>query len=240
MTLLEWQNVFSAQLRGKSENESNHLARLSVYRDSINAIHQTALKISFPVIEKLLGRRIFAYLSNDFIKETDWQSYSLDEFGDDFPGFINNHKQLNSLLYMAEVAAIEWTVQSLPENIRMNEDLEQRLFSMAKSGQDIQIQLKSNVMLVYSEHGGIEIWRAHQNEVVEEIDLQQTNPCYCYLIRTHDGLSVDVISRDLYRFGKSLQGGISMTRLCERIGIDLAIRQLKSLMEHQLISFHPI
>jgi len=240
VSLHDWQDRCSAYLLDGDKSNPVLTKGLSIYKDSIIAIHHNALKLSFPVLKELLGARIFGYVANDYIKDKNWRTSSLDEFGHDLTEFVQHHQKLLSMPFLSEVATIEWLVQSLSEFRASAPDLGKRLNSLLKAGHDIEIRTKPNVAFIQSGQGGIEIWTAHQSGIVGDINLDNIEPSHWYLKRTVDGVSANATSLDLYQTATSMKNGRSMVDLCEQEGIENALEYLKFLLANQLISFHTI
>ncbi|WP_137895238.1 putative DNA-binding domain-containing protein [Ramlibacter sp. 2FC] len=84
--------------------------RLAVYRNTFGQTLVRALRLSFPAVERLVGADFFEAAARDFIAGAPPRSSWLDEFGAEFPGFLERFAPAAALPYLAEVARLEWAV----------------------------------------------------------------------------------------------------------------------------------
>ncbi|MGH6820600.1 MAG: HvfC/BufC family peptide modification chaperone, partial [Methylocella sp.] len=74
------------------------------YRNNVNAALTNALRVRYPVVEKLLGPRTFAAIAGEFVWAHPPQSPVLIQYGGDYPEFIAAKAQFP---YIADVARLE-------------------------------------------------------------------------------------------------------------------------------------
>ena len=84
--------------------------RLDIYRNTCAGVLSTALRLSFPTIQYLVGPEFFDGSARLFVAETQPGSALLDEYGADFPKFLAQLPQAASLSYLPDVARLEWQV----------------------------------------------------------------------------------------------------------------------------------
>ena len=237
MNLAQWQQHCSDYLTGKNVQVTKEHSRLSVYKDSIEAIHIKALEISFPVLKQLLGTRFFIRLVRDYIKYKNWQSNSIDDVGDDLDLFISNYRPVKKMSYLAEVAKIEWLTQSLAEK-KVNEiDLTQQLQTLLASGEEFSIGFLPHVEFFCSSEGGIEVWLAHQNEPIDEIDLSNIKTSYWCFDKGTQSIKAEPLESEDINFIGFLQNGDSINTLCQQIGVEEVIGGLLPLIRQERIFF---
>jgi hypothetical protein len=87
-------------------------ARLGIYRNHFNITLTEALKATFPVVCRLVDERFFAYAASEYIKTSPPRRACLFEYGEDFPGFLGAFPACASLVYLADVARLEWLINS--------------------------------------------------------------------------------------------------------------------------------
>ncbi len=85
-------------------------ARLSIYRNHYNTSLSEALKATYPVVCRLVDERFFAYAASEYIKVSPPRQVCLFEYGDSFPDFLAEFPACASLVYLADVARLEWLI----------------------------------------------------------------------------------------------------------------------------------
>lgn len=86
---------------------------IAVYRNNRRANLLGALRIAYPVIERLVGADFFAYSAQRFIDDHPSQSANLEDYGFEFGEFLRTFAPAASLPYLADVAALEAAIQSV-------------------------------------------------------------------------------------------------------------------------------
>ena len=69
-----------------------------------------ALRLSFPVAERLVGEEFFEGAAQFFIADHPPREAWLDRFGGEFPDFLRAFPQAKSIAYLGDVAELEWAV----------------------------------------------------------------------------------------------------------------------------------
>ena len=78
--------------------------RFGVYRNNVAAALINALRVRYPVVEKLAGGRMFAAITQDFIVAHRPRSPVFIDYGDAYPDFIASR---TAMPYLADVARLE-------------------------------------------------------------------------------------------------------------------------------------
>src|SRR5437899_2589733 len=84
--------------------------RLDVYRNTFASVLTTALRLSYPAVHRLVGAEFFEGAARVFIETSLPRSACLDDYGDEFPGFLAGFEPVSSLACLADVARVEWAV----------------------------------------------------------------------------------------------------------------------------------
>lgn len=82
--------------------------RMKLYRRNVFGAIINALRITYPVIEKLVGKEFFAAACREFIKSSPPASGNLDDYGAGFSTFLKHFPPAASLPYLPDVARLEW------------------------------------------------------------------------------------------------------------------------------------
>lgn len=233
MNMTQWQHYCSNYIIKDGIHVNAEHRRLSVYKESIESIHIKALEISYPVIMRLLGRRFFLKLTRDYIKYKNWQSTTIDDLGYDFDDFIADYKAVCSMNYLAEVAKIEWLVQSLAEKNINQMDVVQQLQDLLVSGEDFCVSLLPHVAFFSSSLGGIEIWLAHQEDTVADIDLNEIETTYWYCDNGRYKLTINSLDKLDFNFITSLKNRASVNDLCQQNDVEKVIQHLIVMIQRE-------
>ncbi len=82
--------------------------RFAVYRNNVAVGLIEALRSTFPVVERLVGREFFAAMARAHAMESPPSSAMLLAYGMEFPDFIAGFAPASELPYLPDVARLEW------------------------------------------------------------------------------------------------------------------------------------
>lgn len=86
--------------------------RFAIYRNNTFLSLAAHLKAVFPVTSKLGDERFFAYAANEFIRRAPPREPRLSTYGAEFPKFLATFQASRASPILAEMARLEWAVQS--------------------------------------------------------------------------------------------------------------------------------
>ena len=101
-------DIEDALLAGRA----NPARRFAIYRNNTFLSLTAHLKAVFPVTTKLGDERFFAYAANEFIRRAPPREPRLATYGADFPKFLAQFPASRATPILAEMAALEWAVQT--------------------------------------------------------------------------------------------------------------------------------
>ena len=116
-TLAELQRrMRAALLEGDEEGLLPHLAargiaaetRLAVHRNNVVASLTAVLADVFPAVRRLVDERFFAYAAHAFLTGHPPEAARLACYGQGFPDFLADFPPSSELVYLADVARLEW------------------------------------------------------------------------------------------------------------------------------------
>jgi hypothetical protein len=132
-------------------------ARLRIYCNHATVTLTEALKTIFPVVCRLVGERFFAYAAHKYINKTPPSRPCLAEYGESFPDFLASFPACSNLVYLADVARLEWAItQSL------HAEEPRPLDRSALVSPDLVLSLHPASQLVASQWPIDRIWQANQ------------------------------------------------------------------------------
>lgn len=189
-------------------------ARLHIYRNNVLGNLIGALRLTFPAVERLVGADFFAAAASHFISATPPAGADLYEYGAAFPDFLTIFEPAQRLVYLADVARLEWAV-----NHALHAPIAPALTAAALLGVPDQQQASlrfephPSLSLLALTHPAKAIWEAVRNEGAESrasslaaIDVSAAGDILAVLQST-DGLMLLQLSQTDHAFGCALIGG---------------------------------
>ena len=86
--------------------------RLALYRGNVSAAWEKALANAYPVVRALVGDEFFGGLARAYARACPSDSGDLNRLGARFCEFIASFEHTQSLPYLGDVAALEWSVHA--------------------------------------------------------------------------------------------------------------------------------
>jgi len=117
--LLELQRAFAASMLHEEDDavcgaviDDGFAAaeRLRIYRNTCRSTLIEALRITYPAVERLVGRDFFDTAAARYAGTHPPQSGYLNEYGGEFPEFLAAFGSASELPYLADVARFEWAL----------------------------------------------------------------------------------------------------------------------------------
>lgn len=109
--LLEYQREFAAMLLN-AKTPALATVRLrdagAIYRNNFVSNLSAALRDVYPVVQRLVGPHFFAQMARQYIAVTPSASGDIEEYGAAFGDFIAAYPPASGLVYLADVARLEW------------------------------------------------------------------------------------------------------------------------------------
>src|SRR5262244_1643625 len=88
------------------------VARLRLYRHHVFTTLTAALKATYPVVCRLVDERFFDYAVDCYIRARPPAGPCLFEYGRDFPEFLAAFEPCRQLVYLPDVARLEWALNT--------------------------------------------------------------------------------------------------------------------------------
>lgn len=85
-------------------------ARVALYRHHVFATLTAALAATYPVVSRLVDERFFAYAADRYIREHPPAGPCLFEYGASLPEFLAAFPPCRDLVYLPDVARLEWAM----------------------------------------------------------------------------------------------------------------------------------
>jgi len=85
--------------------------RLRIYRDNIRENFYRALRLTFPVVHRLVGADYFRQTARSFQNRCPSRSGDLKDAGESFPDYLGELHRNDRFGYLQDVARLEWLIQ---------------------------------------------------------------------------------------------------------------------------------
>jgi len=187
-------------------------ARLGIYRHHYLISLTEALTAIYPVVCRLVDERFFAYAAHGFIAQTPPREPCLFEYGAAFPDFLAELPSAASLVYLPDVARLEWAI-----NASLHAPAEAPIgragfaeVSMADYPK-LVFRLQPSLRLLSSDWPVDRIWQANrpENEIVGRVDLDEGN-CRLEIRQQDDSVVFRRLDAGEFNFRKALAEGGSL------------------------------
>jgi len=138
-------------------------AAIGIYRNNYRGNLHDALAGAYPVIEQLVGREFFRYMTRQFIGQHPSRSGNLHHYGAEMADFVASFEPARGLPYLQDVAALEWACH------RAYFADDAPVLDIVRLGQippgqypDLTLHTHPSCDLVLSRYPIVTIWQAHQ------------------------------------------------------------------------------
>ena len=183
--------------------------RLAIYRNTFVGSLVKALRLTYPAVDRLVGVEFFNGAAEAFAHERPPRSALLDEYGVEFPEFLEHFAPAASLPYLADVARLEWSVsRSLHAPDAKPVDIAQLAAIDEADHERIRFAPHPSVSLLHAHDPVDAIWRAvldEDNEALAALNLA-AGPAWLIIERTTniDEIGVTRIGECAWRFAEQL------------------------------------
>jgi hypothetical protein len=169
--------------------------RLAVYRHHVLTTLTAVLNETYPVVARLVGSPFFAYAADTFVRRHPPGSPCLFEYGAGFADFLAAFPPCRDLVYLADVARLEWAMHAAlhAEDTRAADREALRQVSPDAFG-GAMLRLDPSLTLLSSPWPVDAIWRANQPGADPNATLDLAAGGVCLEIRR---LGDDVVWRTL-------------------------------------------
>jgi hypothetical protein len=192
------------------------LERLSIHRNTARSALLNALRLSFPVVQRLVGETFFEGAAQCFIDEAPGgipDSACLYDYGTEFAGFLESFPPAAELPYLGDVARLEWAVNRAlhaPDAERLDAA---RIGSLLGGRADAHLVLHASIGLLSLRYPADTIWRAlieGDDSALAAVDLA-SGPVWLLIERDEaDGVQVERLRESAWRFSQRLCVGLPL------------------------------
>jgi len=138
--------------------------RLKIYHNNIFISLTETLKSVYPVVYRLVGEDFFNYMAREYIQIKPSTTGNLHDFGDHFPAFIADFSAAKQLVYLADVATLEWayhTVFHAADSVPL--DIARLQAVDAQQYGNLKFVVNPASQLIFSDYPILTIWQSNQD-----------------------------------------------------------------------------
>lgn len=189
---------------------------MGLYRNNFYIGLSQYLADCFPAVQALVGEEFFAQLAKAYIIECPLTQASLESYGSGFSAFINTCAQAQSLVYLADVAALDWAFDRANSVLSISDFPFARLAEV-DDRQQLQIcfQLPPETLLIAAQYPLVKIWLGAKNDDLDGVNMSQSD----FVILHPDmqnGAQCYSVSAEQFQFLSAVAAGKSLQVLAEQ------------------------
>jgi hypothetical protein len=247
-TLLEVQSALRKSLIDREDGDAASMLaehvppdRLDIYRNTFITGVTRALRLSYPAVHRLVGDDFFAAAADIFIARNPPRAAYLDQYGAQFPEFLEQFPTAAALAYLADVARLEWAVG---QAIHAPDQATLALMELAAISEPDQGRVcfvpHPSIGLLRVSHPADVIWRAvldGDDAALAVLDLHPA-PVHLLVQRLPAGVEVMRIDESEWHFAAALCAGQPLqAALDEATGVDAVALLTRHLAAGRFMGF---
>jgi len=185
---------------------------MAVYRNNYRGNLYDALAGAYPVTGQLVGKDFFRRMTREFIGQHPSRSGNLHRYGAEMAGFVAAFEPARGLVYLADVAALEWACHcAYFADDAAALDIGKLAQVPPEHHPDLILHTHPACRLVRSDYPVAAIWHAHQPGAPGDfrIDLD-SGPCVALVSRKDDVVVVSDLTQADAAWLQSMQAGTTL------------------------------
>jgi hypothetical protein len=185
---------------------------LAVYRNNYFGNLHHALAGAYPVIEQLVGKEFFRFLTRHFARLHPSASGNLHHYGAQMAGFIATFEPVQNLVYLSDVAALEWACHRA-YFAQDDATLDVGRLSKVPAGNypDLILHTHPACHVVRSRFPITAIWHAHQPGANGDFHINlESGPSNALVSRQHNTVIVSEMAEAEATWLQSMRCGVSV------------------------------
>lgn len=219
---------------------------LEAYRNNYRGNLHDALAGAYPVVKQLVGDDFFRFMARKFIEQHPSQSANLHHYGAELADFVAIFSPAQELVYLADVAALEWAyhVAYFVADAPMLA-LDRLAQIPPEQYADLILRTHPSCQVLRSRYPVSAIWQAHQPGADSDfhIDLA-SGACIVLVSRAEDVVQVAELSEAEADWLQRIQAGNSLGMASSATlelypDFDLQAALLKLVAQNVLTDFYP-
>jgi hypothetical protein len=248
--LLELQRAFArALLREDQDVVWRHIAddgftpaeRLNIYRNTCRSVLIETLRMTYPAVDRLVGREFFDMAAARFIRAHPCRSGYLNEYGAELADFLAALEPASGLPYLADVARFEWAL-GLAANALDAPALDAAALGAVKVADHASLRFEPHpsvrlLSLAYPADEIADAVLSGDEAAMAEVEWAG-RPARLVVHRGPDGVEAKRLEREAYEFLSRLCAGEPLGRLVESAPGEAPLLLAEALAKGRLAAFH--
>jgi hypothetical protein len=158
------------------QNKISSADRLAIYRNNAFSNLRGALQSIYPVVNKLVGDDFFQQAANEFVSATPSTSGDLHDYGEHFTDFLSAYEPAQHLVYLPDVATLEWACHRVFHAAdHQGLDLQKLSAIAPEQYGELGFDLHPASALLVSNYPTLAIWQVNQDDYAgdQSVDLNR-------------------------------------------------------------------
>lgn len=189
-------------------------ARLGIYRANVQAALTGALRLTFPIVDQLVGAEFFDAAALRFIEAAPPRSPLLARYGDGFADFLAADPTAAALAYLADVARLEWAMHESSEAEEAAPVSVTALAGTLAEAADLRFTPHPTLRLLALAHPADAIWegvRAGDDDALAALDVR-AGPVHLAVQRRGETVGIARLAAAEWHFLAALAGGQTLSQ----------------------------
>ena len=191
--------------------------QITIYRNSVFGCMVNALRHTYPVCNKLVGDKFFDAMATQFIHKHPSLSPDLNNYGEAFADFIASFKPAAQLVYLPDMARLEWAWERA-FCAADHQGLDLQALSQFDERQQslLHFQLPPGSSLITSAYPIEKIWQMNQDDdgIDDPINLQEGGN-HLLVWRQNFDMRIDPLNDDQWQFLCAIQQDQPFIDICD-------------------------
>lgn len=184
-----------------------------VYRNNVFESLTNALKAVYPVSERLVGEGFFCYAAASYIPLHRPESGNLHDFGEHFAGFLSGFPPARELVYLPDVARLEWAMhESFHADVGLPLALTTLSSIPAEEYGNLRFKLQPSAHLLASSYPILRIWQANQPDYTGDQSINLDEGGQKLLVIRHQDVEILPLSDGDFHLLSALATGAPLMR----------------------------
>ena|SRR3990167_8725614 len=192
--------------------------RFNIYRNSIRENITGALKSIFSVCCKLVGEEFFHAMIIQFILVESSKSPNLNDYGRVLPEFIENFKPAKELVYLSDMARLEWAWHEVcrAKNTKGFDFIALKNIPEEKQA-SVVLKLPDASRLLTSPYPIHRIWEINQDDDSGDQNIELSAAVKLIIWRMQDAtMRIDVLQEQQWKILQAIHRGNTLGEICEQ------------------------
>jgi len=221
---------------------------LEIYRESSQQGVINGLKSIYSVCLVIIGWQLFEEVAEKYIAQEPSFSPNMNDYGDKFPIFLRNCRQIKKWPYLSEMAELEWMCHQVSRAPLLMPELDFNLLAQGlENDSDISFELLPSVTTLCTSYPLYQLWQINQPAFIgsKRFIFSGKKREHLIIFRNNTDLALYNVGADLWAVVNQMENGKKLKDITEDlyhngIELDLAAILPTILRENWILRFQII